>query len=169
MKPVFLECWQLNTFSLICLQVIHTDIPENLLSFISFGYSVVFNIPFHHHLLYNYLIIRDILLYISWCGIHLHPLLFVFENFPVTLKMYFLYFLLVLLIPDSTAGTAASEYLLSVSADSGSSWHCCCGCSNAVSHTDRSSGYWIPHFLFSICHALYLPFLPGCSLSALCL
>lgn len=52
-------------------------------------YSVQFPIPFYRHLCYNYLVIRDIPLCISNFGIHLHPLQLVFENFPVTWKMYF--------------------------------------------------------------------------------
>lgn len=38
------------------------------------GFSVTFPIPFYHHLLYNYLVIRDTPLCISECRIHLHPL-----------------------------------------------------------------------------------------------
>ena len=39
------------------------------------GYFFVFFLPFYHHLCYNYLVIQDILLYISNIWIHLHPLL----------------------------------------------------------------------------------------------
>lgn len=53
-------------------------------------YFVDFPIPFYHLLWYNTIVIRDIYMYVSWCRVHLLPLLFVCGNFPVALKMYFL-------------------------------------------------------------------------------
>lgn len=55
-----------------------------------FLYLIKFPVPFYHPLVYNNTVIRDILLYISKCSVHLHLLLVVCENFQVTLKMYFL-------------------------------------------------------------------------------
>lgn len=71
------------------------------------GFSVTFPIPFYHHLLYNYLVIRDTPLCISECRIHLHPLWSVGENFPITLRMYFLCSVLSLSSTDSTPDISA--------------------------------------------------------------
>lgn len=68
------------------LKAIRTPLPKKMWIF------TFFHLPFHHHLLYNDLVIQDIRLCISICRIHLHPLLGVFENFPVAMKMYFLCF-----------------------------------------------------------------------------
>ena len=71
------------------------------------GYFIDFSIPFHHHLLYNYFVIRDTQSCISGCRIHLQPLWSIVENFPITLKMYFLYSVLFLSSADSTQDIAA--------------------------------------------------------------
>ena len=109
-----------------------------------FCFLWIFNsifLSFYHHLLYNNLVIQGIQFCISRCNIHLHPLLFVFENLPVTLKMYFLYSVVSHLPTYTMPDTAASEYLLSASEDNGSSWHFCFCCLNALSCIYRFSGY----------------------------
>lgn len=80
--------WLFCTTNVSFGAVIHISRPYGLL----FKKNVdiyFFHLPFYHHLLYNNPVIQDTRLCISKCRIHLHPLLYVCENFPVTLKMYF--------------------------------------------------------------------------------
>ena len=71
------------------------------------GYFVYFPIPFYHHLCYNNLVIQDTRLCIAECKVHLHPLWSVGENFPITLKMYFLCSALSPCAVDSTPDISA--------------------------------------------------------------
>ena len=111
-KPNFLTqnffCGYLSTACPVFLKLStsHSCISPDIFIFRQF--FVWFPIPFHHHLLYNSLVIQDILLCISGCKVHLHPLLFVCENFPVALKMYFLCSALSLGSMDSIPDTSAS-------------------------------------------------------------
>lgn len=119
-------------------------------SFKKCGYLFNFHFPFDHHLLYKNLVIPDTHLCTWWCRIHLHPLLGVFENFPVTLKMYFLYSVWSLSLTDWMTDRSAGRYLLFAWAGNVFSSRCCSGCLNAQSHSSRFSGYEIPHSLFSL-------------------
>ena len=119
-------------------------------SFKKCGFLFNFHFPFDHHLLYKNLVIPDTHLCTWWCRIHLHPLLGVFENFPVTLKMYFLYSVWSLSLTDWMTDRSAGRYLLFAWAGNVFSSRCCSGCLNAQSHSSRFSGYEIPHSLFSL-------------------
>ena len=100
-----------------------------------------FSLSFYHHLSYNVYVIQDTLLCIAECKVHLHPLLFVCESFPVTLKMYFLCFDRSLLPEGSIPDTTASADPLSVSADNGFSSHYCSDYSDVRYHRSHFSGY----------------------------
>lgn len=71
--------------------------------------------------------------------IHLPPLLFGFESFPVTLKMYFLLSDPAPLYMDTMPDKASLVYPVSVLADNGSSSCCFFFCSDALSGKAHSS------------------------------
>ena len=104
------EFFQLSTFLKYFLLLYTLGEATKPIFYILWINILLFHLPFDHHLCYNNLAIRDIPLCISKCRIHLLPLLFVCENFPVALKMYFLLSVSALLYMDSMPDKAASEY-----------------------------------------------------------
>ena len=81
-----MDIFPLRTPFFLKLSTSYSYISPGILFFVSFLFDFLFHSTTTCCII---TVIQDIPVYISGCKVHLHPLLFVFENFPVALKMYF--------------------------------------------------------------------------------